>query len=187
MDIKTRKISVAKMRKVSRGPVSDKQSDKSSTADRTAAKISVAAAAGALLSQQKVSRGVQERGGGGLREQIMMEPTYRLKPSEKFSAAAVRRIMAEVVTERMTGVRYSPVTCSALSAHLADDVKERVKDLHYDRYKIVCVVTMGERREQDVRIGGRCEWFTDTDNVASYNWQAEDVFCNVLVYGIYVD
>jgi hypothetical protein len=39
-------------------------------------------------------------------------------------------------------------------------IKERVKNLGYERYKLVVQVTVGEKTGQGIRLASRCLWDT---------------------------
>jgi hypothetical protein len=41
---------------------------------------------------------------------------------------------------------------------LADDLRERVKLLGYERYKLIIQVTVGQKTGQAMRIVSRCLW-----------------------------
>lgn len=41
---------------------------------------------------------------------------------------------------------------------LADDLRERVKTLGYERYKLIIQVTVGQKTGQAMRIQSRCLW-----------------------------
>lgn len=59
--------------------------------------------------------------------------------------------------------------------------------LSIPRYKFVVQVTLGEVRDQGVRVASRCLWDTDTDNYASYSFKSETIWCNALVFGVYTE
>ena len=73
------------------------------------------------------------------------------------------------------------------AAELADTVKERVKNLGYDRYKLVVQVTVGEKTGQALRLASRCLWDTATDNFASDFYENSSVFCVGMVFGLYYE
>lgn len=55
------------------------------------------------------------------------------------------------------------------------------------RYKVVVQVTMGERKDQDVRVTSRCLWDTETDNYASASMQNASTWISVVVFGMYTE
>ena len=113
------------------------------------------------------------------------EPTYRMEPREKFSPIVVENIMKEVMDHNLGGFQYSYKRCSLMTKILTEEIKERVKKLKYERYKLVCLVTLGENKGQGMRLASRCAWDTSLDNQATYTWQRGQLFCIATVYALY--
>ncbi|CAM9665951.1 unnamed protein product, partial [Laminaria digitata] len=55
------------------------------------------------------------------------------------------------------------------------------------RYKIVVQVTIGEMKDQGVRVASRCLWDTATDNYASVNFKNQSLWCSAMVFGVYTE
>ena len=115
------------------------------------------------------------------------EPSYRMEPHRKFNADKVEDVIQEVVDSRMKDFKYHPKFCANLSKALGDEIKEKVKRLNFDRYKIVAVVTIGEKSSQSAVISSRCSWDVKLDNYATYTMETPTLFCSTIVYGIYTE
>ena len=113
------------------------------------------------------------------------EPTYRMEPVKKFETDKVKEAIQRVVEERLSGFEYSAKRCALMSRVLTEEIREKVKELRNERYKIVCMVTMGQKKGQGLRLGSRCVWDHNVDNHVTYNWQDENSFCSVTVFGVY--
>jgi translation initiation factor 2 alpha subunit (eIF-2alpha) len=75
-----------------------------------------------------------------------------------------------------------------LSKEIADKIKETCKnELNIPRYKLIVQVTIGQRKDQGVKIVSRCLWDTATDQYASFSYQNEHVWLSAMVFGIYTD
>jgi len=75
-----------------------------------------------------------------------------------------------------------------LSMSIADKIRASVKDfLSVQRYKIVVQVTIGQLKDQAVRITSRCLWDTQTDNYASVDYKNEFVWASAIVFGLYAE
>lgn len=48
---------------------------------------------------------------------------------------------------------YAGEKCNEAAKKLSDEIRIKLKELNYDRYKFVVQVIVGERREQGVRMG----------------------------------
>jgi len=116
---------------------------------------------------------------------VEKEPTYRMAPTKKFSASHVNDVLKEFVNDRLQGYRYHGKFAKNLARVLGDEVKDKIKSLHYDRYKIVCTVILGELKDQDMVISSRCAWDVKTDNSVSYTHKTRQYFCNINVFGVY--
>ncbi|KAL3867837.1 hypothetical protein ACJMK2_040683 [Sinanodonta woodiana] len=114
-----------------------------------------------------------------------MEASYRMKPYKKFDPCIVRGIMKTVLDARLDGYKYNPKFSANMIQVLSEEIKDGVKELNYDRYKIVCIVHLGEIKGQGLTIASRGSWDSNLDNYASYSSKKETTFCTAVVYGIY--
>ena len=115
------------------------------------------------------------------------EPSYRMEPHRRFNDEKVEEVIQEVVDSRMKDFKYHPKFCANLSKALGDEIKEKVKRLNFDRYKIVVVVNIGEKSSQSAVISSRCSWDQKLDNYATYTMETPTLFCTTIVYGIYTE
>ncbi|XP_057696018.1 dynein light chain Tctex-type protein 2B isoform X2 [Corythoichthys intestinalis] len=113
--------------------------------------------------------------------------TYLIRPNyqHKFKPAVVKECIRETVKAMLSEAEYDPDEVSELTSTLADRVKNKVKKLGFDRYKLVVQVTIGEQRGQGVKMSSRCLWDADTDNYAEDVFMNESLFCAVAVFGSY--
>ncbi|KAI8917569.1 Tctex-1 family-domain-containing protein [Powellomyces hirtus] len=100
---------------------------------------------------------------------------YNIRPNfkQKFRPAIVQKLIHQALMDRLTGATYNAESCSQWTKEIADDIKNRLKELDLPRYKYIVNVVIGEMRGEGVRMGCRCFWDADTDNVA------QDTFINV--------
>lgn len=118
---------------------------------------------------------------------IRKEPTYRMEPTRKFCSSMVNEIIKRILTERLSTFKYTPRTGGRQCMHLSEEIRNLVRALNFDRYKIVCFVVMGENKEQDASIGSRCAWDDKVDCYASYTYETPTWYCTATVYGIYTE
>ena len=126
-------------------------------------------------------------------------PTYRLGPeeNEKFYPSKAKIIAREIlegelkekIDERMVeewgdcGEEFE-----ALSKDIADKIKEKCKStLRIPRYRIIVQVTIGQMKDQGVKITSRCLWDTSTDNYATVTYQNQNIWASAIVFGLYSD
>ncbi|XP_048760125.1 dynein light chain Tctex-type protein 2B-like [Ostrea edulis] len=113
------------------------------------------------------------------------EPTYRMEPKVHYNEKTVYDIVKELIDEKLEGMIYSKKYSGNLTKIISNQIKEKVKALHYDRYRIVCNVMLGENRGATVLATSRCAWDPKTDNFTSYSFQSKHLFCNVSVFAVY--
>ena len=54
-------------------------------------------------------------------------------------------------------------------------------------YKIVCLVSIGEKKEQGVRVGSRCVWNTDWDTYATASYENHHIYAVGICYALYYE
>ncbi|CAB1120999.1 unnamed protein product [Ectocarpus sp. CCAP 1310/34] len=69
---------------------------------------------------------------------------------------------------------------------ICDEIKNGLKEMNLPRYKYVVQVVIGEQRGEGVRMGSRCFWDSETDNVASETYVNDSVFCVATAYAVYL-
>ncbi|KAK9840923.1 hypothetical protein WJX81_000680 [Elliptochloris bilobata] len=125
-------------------------------------------------------------------KQTLYENTYITGPSGYgesyvFKRRKVQDVIRQALQERMEGGRYDPVKGAQQAKQLADDVRERVKALGFERHKLVVMVTLGQKQGQGQRVVSRCLWDMHTDGWASEVIESETVFCTCQVYALYFE
>ena len=112
----------------------------------------------------------------------MIHPEYK----NKFRPGPTKEIIRDVLQSKLDKATYSMETTQLLTKQVADDIKDRLKELTLPRYKIVVQVSIGEQKGQGVRMGTRCFWDGDTDSYASETYSNESLFCVATAYGVYL-
>ncbi|GFR89668.1 Tctex1 domain-containing protein [Elysia marginata] len=81
--------------------------------------------------------------------------------------------------------RYNKRIAPNMNRILGDEVKDRVKKLNFERYKIIVMVMIGEKKGQGIMVSSRCSWDDSVDNYVSHTFQNKHLFCTCSVYGVY--
>merc|ERR1712010_261238 len=106
----------------------------------------------------------------------------------RFRPSAVKKICREVMQQHLKDVPYNNDTAREASVDICEGIKNRVKaECNIPRYKIVCQVTLGEMKDQGVRVTSRCLWDPDTDNYSSAYFTNETYWGCAIVFGIYTE
>ena len=120
-----------------------------------------------------------------------LENTYKLvpDPATRFSVSKVKAVVEEAIGQLVGGSksRYDPESCRAMSKHLADDIKSRVKELGFARYKTVVHVMLGQLADQSMDVASRCVWDAKNDNRSTVTLQTGDLYVVVNVFATYYE
>ncbi|XP_012678638.1 dynein light chain Tctex-type protein 2B-like [Clupea harengus] len=113
--------------------------------------------------------------------------SYLIRPNyqHKFKAGVVKECIREILRDNLSGVQYDPEQSHLLSTQLADTIKEKLKEVGFERYKLVVQVVLGEQRGEGVKMAARCYWDADTDNYAQDIFMNESLFCVAAAFGSY--
>ncbi|EDM11419.1 rCG52991, isoform CRA_a [Rattus norvegicus] len=115
------------------------------------------------------------------------ENTYILRPifQQRFRPSVVKDCIHTVLKEELTGAEYSPEEMPQLTKRLSEMIKDKLKELGYDRYKMVVQVVIGEQRGEGVFMAARCFWDADTDNYTHDVFMNDSLFCVVAAFGCF--
>ena len=121
------------------------------------------------------------------RPKVLYENTYRLQPNCKFQSTAAQAIINEILEKHLKDEKYDPNASAQMAKTLSQIVKDRVKELNYESYKIVCIVTIGQMIEGEIGImqTSRCVWDTNWDTLASGSFKNKTLYGVATVYAIY--
>lgn len=120
---------------------------------------------------------------GNLPETYSTRPSYK----DKFCPLKVREIMKNVVEPKLIEEKYQGRTAiNQYTYDIAESVRNALKDEYTNRFKIMVQVVIGEKQGQGVRMGSKCFWDSDTDNVAWFNFMNDSLYCVVIAFATYL-
>jgi len=123
-----------------------------------------------------------------MQKDIAVDPnTFSLRPSHKrkFRPQEVKAIVRQVLETKLEGQEYRPDDIQNLSKDIADTVRDKVRAVDLERYKILVNCVIGEQRGEGVRMGCKMFWDSDTDNYAEEVYTNKHLFAVVTVFGVY--
>lgn len=119
---------------------------------------------------------------------LKYQPSYQLQSKNPFNREACEVILREALDKALQGVEYSSYFAPSLCQQICEDVKSRVKELNFDRYKIVVTVTMGERYMQGLKAIAQFLWDPEKDSYVSCIYDSSpSLFAVATIYAIYFD
>lgn len=120
-------------------------------------------------------------------QKISYENTFHMNPPQAFRPEAVKAIITKCLHDKLEGRIYSPVSMGLMCKTLSNDIKQRVKELNFERYKIICLVSIGEKKEQGVKFGSRCVWDSERDSYAAASYENPHLYAVGTVYAVYYE
>ncbi|XP_053394089.1 dynein light chain Tctex-type 5-B-like [Mercenaria mercenaria] len=121
------------------------------------------------------------------RPQVKCENTYQLEPKKKFPAAKVKHIIHDVLESYLAEEKYEPELCRQMSKTISEVIKARVKEMMIPRFKVICLVHIGQLSSQGLRIGSRCLWDDKCDTFSTSEFRNRSIFAIGSVYGVYYE
>ena len=118
---------------------------------------------------------------------VLYENTYKLEPERKFKASEAQAIIREELEAQLKEESYDPKASGQMAKTLAEIIKNRVKELNYERYKIACIVTIGQLAEQGMMMASRCCWDSTKDTFATGNFKNKTLYAVATVYAAYLE
>ncbi|BFY99790.1 hypothetical protein BsWGS_02830 [Bradybaena similaris] len=121
------------------------------------------------------------------RAPVKYENTFQLEPTKKFPHSTVNSIIKESMENLLSDEHYRPDFCRDVTKTLSETIKARIKSLMIPRYKIICLVQIGELRSQGIRVGSRCLWDESNDTFWTHEFRNQSIYAVASVYGIYYE
>ena len=94
-------------------------------------------------------------------------------------------MLISLLDDRLSKARYSSKISPNMCKIISEEIKDSVKQMNFDRYKIVSNVLIGQRKDQAIFTASRYAWDTNMDTFVSFTFQNEHIFCTATVYGVY--
>nr|XP_058921229.1 dynein light chain Tctex-type protein 2B isoform X1 [Kogia breviceps] len=115
------------------------------------------------------------------------ENTYILRPifQQRFRPSVVKDCIHAVLKEELANAEYSPEEMPQLTKRLSENIKDKLKEMGFDRYKMVVQVVIGEQRGEGVFMAARCFWDADADNCTHDVFMNDSLFCVVAAFGCF--
>ena len=149
----------------------------------------VAQSVTSMLSIRRMTRAMSIFRPHESRMKVKLENTYQLGPQtgSAFSPQKVKDVIEKVLEEYLDNTNYNARECKDLSRDISNDIKNRVKELKFDRYKIICNVIIGQCQDQGFQMASRAVWQQQTDNWACATYKNSSLFALASVHGVYFE
>ncbi|EAT38825.1 AAEL009321-PA [Aedes aegypti] len=113
--------------------------------------------------------------------------TYRLESSYPFDRDRVQHTVDRYLSQFLTEHRYNPRRAKRLAENLSVELRNMVKRFDYQRYRVVAVVTIGDKQSQDFRSVARFVWDAEKDGYVNFAYEAAEYFLTATVFAVYYE
>lgn len=120
-----------------------------------------------------------------IEEEALHSYSLRPKMQHKFRSNDVKELIHGILISKLADKTYNTETCTDLAKSICAEIKEKLKQLNYERYKFIVQCVIGEQKGAGVNMCGRCFWDSDTDNFAESIYINETIFCVASAYGVF--
>lgn len=106
------------------------------------------------------------------------------KKKSVFRVHAIKRMMDDILQEKLSNQNYDAQTCRILCVELSDEIKSRVKSLEMERFRLICNVSIGSNNGQGFFMASRFLWDEFNDNFSTSCFQNASLFAVAVVFGV---
>ena len=123
------------------------------------------------------------------RRLIRYENTFRMEPDDdhRVDIARLRRVATSVIETAISGYKYDATQGKQFATALADRIRSQVRQLPFQRYKVVVQVVIGQKKGQDLRVASRCVWDMKWDRHLTITKETNDAYVTVIIFHVYTD
>ncbi|XP_045491265.1 dynein light chain Tctex-type protein 2B-like [Colias croceus] len=118
---------------------------------------------------------------------LMYFPTYQLTSNYPFHLPTVRKEIDELLDEHFTDHKYNVQESPSLALRLAGELMRKLKAIQFNRYRIITVVTIGQKRAQSYNNAISFLWDHERDNYVDVQREVNSAFIQVTAFGVYLD
>jgi hypothetical protein len=120
----------------------------------------------------------------------MAENTFQLEPKEdeRFLPGAVRRIVQDVIQEKLENSTYEHISAQSTAVEVCGLIRQRIKSqLKIPRFKFAVQVVLAENKGQGLRVCSKALWDDQYDNYSTYTYTINNLIAVAMVFGCYFE
>uniref|UniRef100_A0A182SEZ9 Dynein light chain n=1 Tax=Anopheles maculatus TaxID=74869 RepID=A0A182SEZ9_9DIPT len=113
--------------------------------------------------------------------------TYRMDSRNPFRREAMRSLMDHFLKSYLDEYKYVPKRAKRLAENLSEELRNQFKLCQFERYRIVALVTVGDKKMQDFRCVARALWDPEKDDCLSCTYEAPTFYVVASVWVVYFE
>lgn len=112
---------------------------------------------------------------------------YRLESRHPFNRERVQFIVDRYLNSFLEDHKYNPKRAKRLAENLSVELRDMVKRCNFERYRVVAMVTVGDKNSQDFKSCMRFVWDADKDGYVNFAFEAPTFFVIATVLAVYYE
>ncbi|CAB3360437.1 Hypothetical predicted protein [Cloeon dipterum] len=113
--------------------------------------------------------------------------TYHLESAKPFRPCEIKRLVDELLEQTFSAEPFAPNALPGLAQRLATQLREKILEFDFQRYKFVVVVHTMDKMNQGVSIESRPLWDCERDNHVTATFQTKQLLAVATVFAVYYD
>ncbi|CAO1374665.1 unnamed protein product [Diamesa hyperborea] len=125
-----------------------------------------------------------------IRPVLKFQPTYQVESKNPFQPRVCERILENTIKKQIEArklTKFDTKSTVSICRSLSEEILNQIKLKDFDRYKIIVVISIGEKYHQTFRQSTKFLWDAENDAFANYVYDRPDIYIIGTVYGIYYD
>ncbi|XP_055607954.1 dynein light chain Tctex-type protein 2B-like [Uranotaenia lowii] len=113
--------------------------------------------------------------------------TYQLESRYPFNRERAQTMMNHYMQVFLDGFHYNPKRARRSAENLSASLRDLIKQCHFERYRVVSYVTIGDKMGQSFKSAFRNVWDPEKDGIVTYSHDAPSFFLVAFVCAIYYE
>ncbi|KAJ8725501.1 hypothetical protein PYW08_003684 [Mythimna loreyi] len=113
--------------------------------------------------------------------------TYQLEPRVRFNVTEVTNSVNSILDAFYTDFKYNAMEAPIKIMLIADEVMRTVKEMKFNRFRIISVVTLMQKRAQSYNNAVAFLWDHEFDSIVNVQREEHTSLIQVTVFGVYLD
>ncbi|XP_050522171.1 dynein light chain Tctex-type protein 2B-like isoform X2 [Daktulosphaira vitifoliae] len=119
---------------------------------------------------------------------VNYQNTYRLESKNSFSETKALEVVQEEIEKYIKiETKYDAQKAAGICAALSQAIRDRIHDMNFDRYKIVCIVDIGEKKGQGVMSIVRFLRDSNKDKYIVKTYENNFLFVSIMIGALYYE
>ncbi|XP_055385359.1 dynein light chain Tctex-type 5-B [Condylostylus longicornis] len=114
-------------------------------------------------------------------------PTYRLESKKPVNKETVEKMMEKVITKSFEDFQYESKAAQKLAKSVSEELKYKFKTFEFDRFRVISIVTIGEKFYQGMESMCSFLWDPNADGFVNFTYETPQYFVIATLYYIYYD